>query len=159
MRKRTFPSTVQEDRCITGDKNVAVYAMIDTDDTYMLNAQIQELSAYASSHPDLVGWNIVIYQDSGNSSKAGKQPQLKQLIADIRDGKIQCIIVKNLSRILFKVRAVSGTPTKGSGSLLLRQIIRKIIVAIKIAKATINIIILKFTFFIILLLIIIGKIH
>lgn len=99
MRKRTFPSTVQEDRCITGDKNVAVYAMIDNDDTYMLNAQIQELSAYASSHPDLVGWNIVIYQDSGNSSKAGKQPQLKQLIADIRDGKIQCIIVKNLSRI------------------------------------------------------------
>lgn len=99
MRKRTFPTSVLEDRCFSGDKNVAVYAMIDSDDTYMLKAQIHELSAYAAAHPDFSGWNVVTYQDSVCSSKAGRQPQLEQLIADIRDGKIQIVIVKNLSRI------------------------------------------------------------
>lgn len=55
MRKRTFPTSVPEDRCFSGDKNVAVYAMIDSDDTYMLKAQIHELSAYAAAHPDFAG--------------------------------------------------------------------------------------------------------
>lgn len=99
MRKRTFPTSVPEDRCFCGDKNVALYAMIDSDDTYMLKAQIHELSAYVSAHPDFEGWNIVTYQDSDSFSKAGVRPQLEQLIADIRDGKVQCVIVKNLSRI------------------------------------------------------------
>ena len=99
MRKRTFPASVPENQCFSKDKNVAVYAMIDSDDTYMLKAQIHELSAYVSAHPDFEGWNIVIYQDSDSFSKAGVRPQLEQLISDIRDGKIQCVIVKNLSRI------------------------------------------------------------
>ena len=99
MRKRTFPASVPEKRCFSKDKNVAVYAMIDSDDTYMLKAQIHELSSYVSAHPDFEGWNIVIYQDSDSFSKAGVRPQLEQLISDIRDGKIQCVIVKNLSRI------------------------------------------------------------
>ena len=99
MRKRTFPASAPENRCFSKDKNVAVYAMIDSDDTYMLKAQIHELSAYVSAHPDFEGWNIVIYQDSDSFSKAGVRPQLEQLISDIRDGKIQCVIVKNLSRI------------------------------------------------------------
>ena len=99
MRKRTFPASAPENRCFSKDKNVAVYAMIDSDDTYMLKAQIHELSAYVSAHPDFEGWNIVIYQDSDSFSKAGVRPQLEQLISDIRDGKVQCVIVKNLSRI------------------------------------------------------------
>ena len=99
MRKRTFPASVPENQCFSKDKNVAVYAMIDSDDTYMLKAQIHELSAYVLAHPDFEGWSIVIYQDSDSFSKAGIRPQLEQLISDIRDGKIQCVIVKNLSRI------------------------------------------------------------
>ena len=99
MRKRTFPASVPENQCFSKDKNVAVYAMIDSDDTYMLKAQIHELSTYVSAHPDFEGWNIVTYQDSDSFSKAGIRPQLEQLISDIRDGKVQCVIVKNLSRI------------------------------------------------------------
>lgn len=99
MRKRTFSASAPENRCFNKDKNVAVYAMIDSDDTYMLKAQIHELSSYVSAHPDFEGWNIVIYQDSDSFSKAGVRPQLEQLISDIRDGKVQCVIVKNLSRI------------------------------------------------------------
>lgn len=99
MRKRTFSASAPENRCFNKDKNVAVYAMIDSDDTYMLKAQIHELSTYVSAHPDFEGWNIVIYQDSDSFSKAGVRPQLEQLISDIRDGKVQCVIVKNLSRI------------------------------------------------------------
>lgn len=99
MRKRTFSASAPENRCFNEDKNVAVYAMIDSDDTYMLKAQIHELSTYVSAHPDFEGWNIVIYQDSASFSKAGVRPQLEQLISDIRDGKVQCVIVKNLSRI------------------------------------------------------------
>ena len=99
MRKRTFPTSVPENRCFCRDKNVAVYAMIDSDDPYMLKAQIHELSTYVSAHPDFEGWNIVVYQDSDSFSKAGVRPQLEQLISDIRDGKVQCVIVKNLSRI------------------------------------------------------------
>lgn len=99
MRKRTFSASVPENRCFSKDKNVAVYAMIDSDDTYMLKAQIHELSTYVSAHPDFEGWNIVIYQDSDSFSKAGIRPQLEQLISDIRNSKVQCVIVKNLSRI------------------------------------------------------------
>ena len=99
MRKRTFPASVPENQCFSKDKNVAVYAMIDSDDTYMLKAQIHELSAYVLAHPDFEGWSIVIYQDFDSFSKAGIRPQLEQLISDIRDGKVQCVIVKNLSRI------------------------------------------------------------
>ena len=99
MRKRTFPASDPENQCFSKDKNVAVYAMIDSDDTYMLKAQIHELSAYVLAHPDFEGWSIVIYQDSDSFSKAGIRPQLEQLISDIRDGKVQCVIVKNLSRI------------------------------------------------------------
>lgn len=99
MRKRTFSASVPENRCFSKDKNVAVYAMIDSDDIYMLKAQIHELSTYVSAHPDFEGWNIVIYQDSDSFSKTGVRPQLEQLISDIRDGKVQCVIVKNLSRI------------------------------------------------------------
>ena len=99
MRKRTFSASVPKNRCFSKDKNVAVYAMIDSDDTYMLKAQIHELSSYVSAHPDFEGWNIVIYQDSDSFSNAEIRPQLEQLISDIRDGKVQCVIVKNLSRI------------------------------------------------------------
>ena len=99
MRKRTFSASAPENRCFSKDKNVAVYAMIDSDDTYMLKAQIHELSTYVSAHPDFEGWNIVIYQDSDSFSKAGVRPQLEQLVSDIRAGKVQCVIVKNLSRI------------------------------------------------------------
>ena len=99
MRKRTFPTSVPENRCFSKDMNVAVYAMIDSDDPYMLKAQIHELSTYVSAHPDFEGWNIVVYQDSNSFSKAGVRPQLEQLMSDIRDGKVQCVIVKNLSRI------------------------------------------------------------
>ena len=52
MRKRTFSASAPENRCFNKDKNVAVYAMIDSDDTYMLKAQIHELSTYVSAHPD-----------------------------------------------------------------------------------------------------------
>ena len=99
MRKRTLSASVPENRCFSKDIIVAVYAMIDSDDAYMLKAQIHELSTYVSAHPDFEGWNIVIYQDSDSFSKAGVRPQLEQLVSDIRDGKVQCVIVKNMSRI------------------------------------------------------------
>ena len=123
MRKRTFSASVPKNRCFSKDKNVAVYAMIDSDDTYMLKAQIHELSSYVSAHPDFEGWNIVIYQDSDSFSKAGVRPQLEQLISDIRDGKIQCVIVKNCPvfpgtwYLLYFILKISFFPTKYGSSL------------------------------------------
>lgn len=83
-----------------GRKTVAVYARTDSDDSYMLAAQIRELSGYAAAHPDFTGWNITAYQDTGSFSRSGTPPRLEKLLEDIRSGEVHCVIIKNLSRIV-----------------------------------------------------------
>lgn len=56
------------------------------------------LNDYISRQPDLAGARVVEFCDDGWSGKNFDRPGVKELLQQIREGKIQCIIVKDLSR-------------------------------------------------------------
>ena len=56
------------------------------------------LDAFISRTPELAGTNIVEFCDDGWSGKNFERPAVQEMIAQVRAGKIQCIVVKDLSR-------------------------------------------------------------
>ena len=53
---------------------------------------------YLDSHPEFRGWEIMEFSDDGFSGKRLDRPQFNEMLDHVRKGKIQCIIVKDLSR-------------------------------------------------------------
>ena len=53
------------------------------------------LNDYISRQPDLAGARVVEFCDDGWSGKNFDRPGVKELLQQIREGKIQCIIVKD----------------------------------------------------------------
>lgn len=53
---------------------------------------------YISRQPDLAGANLIELCDDGWSGKNFERPGIKKLLQQAREGKIHCIIVKDLSR-------------------------------------------------------------
>ena len=76
----------------------AVYARISREDTLheTIETQIGEVKRYIESRPffKLVG----VYADDGWSGSNFQRPSFERLMEDIRNLKIDCIIVKDLSR-------------------------------------------------------------
>ncbi len=66
----------------------------ETDDT--LQTQMSMLYQYIDSHPDLQLEDS--YSDNGYSGTSFDRPEFVRLMDDVRSGKIQCIVVKDLSR-------------------------------------------------------------
>ena len=56
------------------------------------------IDSFIENHPEFAGANILEYLDDGWSGKNFDRPGVKQMLEDVREGKIQCIIVKDLSR-------------------------------------------------------------
>ena len=56
------------------------------------------LDAFISRMPELAGTNIIEFCDDGWSGKNFERPAVQEMIAQARAGKIQCIVVKDLSR-------------------------------------------------------------
>ena len=56
------------------------------------------IDAFIDSHPEFAGASIVEYLDDGWSGKNFDRPGVKSMLDHVREGKIQCIIVKDLSR-------------------------------------------------------------
>lgn len=56
------------------------------------------LDAYISRMPEFSGTNVVEFCDDGWSGKNFERPAVQDLLLQARQGKIQCIIVKDLSR-------------------------------------------------------------
>lgn len=56
------------------------------------------LDAFISRTPELSGTNIIEFCDDGWSGKNFERPAVQEMIAQARAGKIQCIVVKDLSR-------------------------------------------------------------
>lgn len=59
--------------------------------------QLQLLKDYVSEHPDLTVFDI--YSDDDISGTDFIRPEFSRMMNDLRDGKIDCIIVKDLSRL------------------------------------------------------------
>jgi DNA invertase Pin-like site-specific DNA recombinase len=56
------------------------------------------LDAFINRMPELAGTNIIEFCDDGWSGKNFERPAVQEMIAQARAGKIQCIVVKDLSR-------------------------------------------------------------
>ena len=61
-----------------------------------ISSQRDLLRAYVKSHDDLQIFDI--YIDDGYSGADFKRPEFERMMEDIRAGKVNCVIVKDLSR-------------------------------------------------------------
>ena len=61
-----------------------------------INSQRDILRAYVQSHEDLRIYDI--YIDDGYSGANFERPEFQRMMADVRAGKVNCVLVKDLSR-------------------------------------------------------------
>ncbi|MCL2053991.1 MAG: recombinase family protein [Oscillospiraceae bacterium] len=81
--------------------NTAVYARLSVEDSGRRGAdtietQIELVSSYISQQPHLSQFDI--YADNGVSGKDFERPSWNRLMDDIKFGKVDCVVVKDLSR-------------------------------------------------------------
>lgn len=94
MRKEFF---MTEKQCYT----VGIYCRLSLDDerqgeSSSITTQKQILENYVKSKKWIIG---KIYTDDGYSGVNFERPAFKEMIRDIEDGKIDCVITKDLSRL------------------------------------------------------------
>ena len=82
----------------------AIYIRVSTEEQvkegYSISAQKQKLKAYCIAQD----WVVCgFYVDEGISAKDMKRPQLQQMIKDIQEGKIDCLLVYRLDRLTRSV--------------------------------------------------------
>lgn len=82
----------------------AIYIRVSTEEQakegYSISAQKQKLKAYCIAQD----WDVCgFYVDEGISAKDMKRPQLQQLINDIKEGKVDCVLVYRLDRLTRSV--------------------------------------------------------
>lgn len=77
-------------------KQVAIYVRCSTDKTNT-KRQVYELEQYIQTFPDseVVG----IYNDEAVSAVAESKPEYERMLSDIRSGKVNSILVSELSRL------------------------------------------------------------
>lgn len=80
----------------------ALYARISVEtekkrETDTIGNQLQLLRDFAAEHPDIQVFDI--YSDDDISGTDFIRPEFSRMMNDIRDGKINCVIVKDLSRL------------------------------------------------------------
>ena len=100
-RKNTS-SEVQSKKSAERVYRCALYARISVENERKREAdtignQLQLLKDYVSEHPDLMIHDI--YSDDDISGVDFVRPEFSRMMNDLRDGKIDCIIVKDLSRL------------------------------------------------------------
>ena len=66
----------------------------ETDDT--LKTQIQLVQSYVNTHPELTLTDT--YVDNGYTGTRFDRPAFNRMMDDIKTGRIQCVVVKDLSR-------------------------------------------------------------
>jgi len=81
--------------------NTAIYCRLSKDDgleqdSSSIQTQKEMLSRYCREHGFII---CEYYIDDGYSGKNFDRPDFKRMIADIEDGKINCVVTKDLSRL------------------------------------------------------------
>ena len=82
-----------------GAYKTAVYARLSTEDLYedTLDNQIYLLKSFVGEKTDMV--LVDIYADNGFSGTNFERPEFTRLMNDVKTGKVNCIVVKDLSRL------------------------------------------------------------
>ncbi|MCD7823995.1 MAG: recombinase family protein [Oscillospiraceae bacterium] len=81
--------------------SAALYARLSDEnngfeDDRSLRNQINYLESYLKEHPELKLWDI--YTDNGRSGLNFDRAEFQRMLEDIREGKVNCVLVKDLSR-------------------------------------------------------------
>lgn len=81
--------------------NVGIYCRLSKDDNNIdESASIQNQKTMLTNYCLEKGWNITaIYADDGFTGTNFDRPDFKQMIRDIKDGKINLVLTKDLSRL------------------------------------------------------------
>ena len=82
-----------------GAYKMAVYARLSTEDLDedTLDNQIYLLKSFVGEKTDMV--LVDIYADNGFSGTNFERPEFTRLMNDVKTGKVNCIVVKDLSRL------------------------------------------------------------
>ena len=105
MARKSRKTTVAEPAVIKAVDKVyraGLYARISVEterkrEADTIGNQLQLLKDYVSEHSDLTVFDI--YSDDDISGNDFIRPEFTRMMNDLRDGKIDCIIVKDLSRL------------------------------------------------------------
>ena len=95
MKITEIPAKEKERKSI----RVAAYARVSSDKDaafHSLEAQTEYYRDYVAAHPD---WELVsIYSDNGISGTTTNRPEFQRMLQDCRDGKIDLIVTKSVTR-------------------------------------------------------------
>jgi hypothetical protein len=80
----------------TNEKTIALYCRAALADADAIERQEERLLAYAD---EIIGASSIFYRDNGESGLTLDRPAMKELIADMRAGKVNFVVVTNVSRI------------------------------------------------------------
>ena len=80
-------------------KRVAAYCRVSLEKESMLHSLSAQVSYYSEFIQNQRGWQYVgVYADDGITGTSSKRPEFLRLLADARQGKIDMIITKSISR-------------------------------------------------------------
>ena len=89
-------------------RKIAIYLRLSSEDGDLKDAGKQEsesisnqrglLRDFIRSHPEFAGYEIVEFCDDGWSGKNFERPGFIEMIEQVKQGQIQCIVVKDFSR-------------------------------------------------------------
>ena len=84
---------------LTQKKKVAAYARVSSGKDTMLHSLSAQVSYYSSLIQKETDWQYIgVYSDEAITGTKEERPGLQQMIADCRDGKIDMILTKSISR-------------------------------------------------------------
>jgi len=90
--------------------NIAFYCRVAHADADALAAQERHLLDYAedNGYEDGKFNKHCVYRDNGGSGSTLDRPGMNMLMADIRDGRVDVLIVKDISRVLRNYIKLDG---------------------------------------------------
>ncbi len=83
------------------ERRVAIYVRLSREDLQKKGDSLENQKKIAQQHlltiPELGA--ATIYQDNGFTGHNSQRPEFQRLLADVEQGLIECILVKDLSRL------------------------------------------------------------
>ena len=91
--------TIQAEPTLPTRLRVAAYARVSSDKDTMLHSLAEQVSKYSRMIQSNTAWEYAgVYADEGITGTKEDRPEFQRLLADCRDGKIDMIITKSISR-------------------------------------------------------------
>ena len=98
--------------------NVAAYARVSSGKDAMLRSLSAQVSFYSSMIQNHKGWNYVgVYSDEAITGTKETRENFQRLLNDCRDGKIDLVITKSISRFARNTVTLLKTVVNADGTI------------------------------------------